>query len=630
MAINDTMTKGLEDLGASVGVNSMGGAAEATSTASAERNMNNNIPENVIGFGGREVFTMTTNLGSEYINKLTKNLEEVYKQLPVSERPKVSILDKTVIGNLGYSSIVIHYRTKSGVVNYFISLLEGTGDLPKTSDQIIAEVQSAAKQTGAIPYVFTTCDAVDDILHEEVIRALTVEYGNGTEFKSVDAVIVPATQHDNENIVINIAAIGYNAVTIDGLLADGLVADFNIRLAKRKSPNTMLRFDSNMFKQVIPNEVDSPVRADWQIELNAIQANNNIISPNMRDGKHKLTHVCGFTDAIPEEVIVPTMPGMPAVKQVRLHPHHIVTSNAVQTPTPAMMLLGVVSSLVMTNESMWLAGLLPEDSKKPLHNTGALNMITNIEGNQNGVGEVLDLSRAKVSADEAYALLKQLYTLGSVVSYDVEIFGPQTYYTSLLSVAAEPGNSGSKQAAAEDIIDAANWLTDGMFPENFGTNEVFAQSGIVVPLGKWSDKSGERDIRDIDASFIASQTNDPELVRKWFLSNLPKEATGMDPYLTKVEIISNLVPSAVITGKAIRVTFTEKFISTLINSATNAGLDAIYEPAVKFAETNNIGIISNYIGNASLNNANVGFARQQMASGPVYTTPYANTGLHRF
>jgi len=620
--IDENLKQGLDELGAGPSVNQ--------NTSNTGNTDASNGVGNFIGFGGREVFTMTTNLGSEYVNKLSQSIVEVYKQLPVSDRPKVSILDKTVIGNLGYSSIVIHHKTTSGVVNYFIALLEGTGDLPKTAEQIIAEVSAASKQTGQIPYVFTTSDAIDSILHDEVIRALTIEYNNRTEFKSVDAVVVPATQHENENIVINIAAIGFNAVTIDGLLSDGKVADFNITLAKKKSPNTMLRFDSNMFKQTVANEVDAPIRADWQIELNAISANNNIISPNMRDGKIKLTHVAGFTDAIPEEIAVPTMPGMPVTTQLRLHPHHIVTSNGVQTPTPAMMLLGVVSSLVMTNESMWLAALLPEDGKKVLHNTGALNLITNLENEQNGIGKPLDLSKNKLTVDGAYALIKQMFSLGSIVSYDVESYGPQTYYTSALAVAAEPGNSQAKLAAASDIIDAANWLTNGNFPSDFNPNEIFTTSGVVVPLGKWSDKTGERDIRDIDLSFIATNSGEIDTINKWALSSLPKEATGMDPYLTKVEIIAKLIPTAVITGKAVRVTFTDKFITTLINAATNAGLDAIYEPAVKFAETNNLGIISNYFANASVQSGNVGFARQQMASGPVYTTPYTTTGYNRY
>ena len=620
------MQEGLNELGAgNVGMNNVNGGA-----TSHEQTMRQPAPAVSIGFGGREVFTMSTNLGSEYVNKLAQNIQEAYKQLAVTDRPKVSILDKTVITNLGYSTILVHFKYKS-TVNYFMAVLEGTGELPKTAEQILAEVEASVKQTNVIPYIFTTSDAVDSILHEEAIRALVGEYGESVEFKSVDAAVVPSTQHDNESISLNIAAIGFNATTIDAKLSDGVLADFNITLAKKNAPTTMLKFDSNMYKQTVNNEVDAPIRADWQIELNALAANQNISSPNMRDGKHVLTHVCGYTDAIPEEISVPTMPGMPASTQVRLHPHHIVTSNGTQTPTPAMMLLGVISSLVVTNDSMWLAAVMPEDGKSALHNTGILNMLTNLENNQNRIGEVLDLTSKKTTPDEAYALLKQMYSLGSVVSYDIESFGPQTYYTSALAYAAEPGNSENKIGAAEEIVDAANWLTGGAFPSNFSINEIFTGTGIVVPLGKWSDKTGERDIRDIDLAFVLQHSNgDINLAHKWILSSLPKEITGMDPYITKIEVISKLIPNAVITGKAIRVTFTEKFVNTLMASATQAGLNAIYEPVIKFAETNNLGVMNSYLAGASINNANTGFATQQMQTGPVYYTPYAMQGGARY
>jgi len=618
----DKMQEALNELGASnmdvnMGVNMNVGNRE-TSTADVR-------PTTAIGFGGRELFTMSTNLGSEYVNKLAQHIQEAFKQspIPVQDQPKVSILDKTIITNLGYSSIIIHYKYKS-TVNYFMVILEGTGELPKTAEQIVTEVEMTVRQANTIPYVFTTSDAFDSILHEEAIRALSAEYKGSLTFKSVDGVVVPSVQHDNENIALNIAAIGFNATNIDAKLSDGQIADFNITLAKKNAPTTMLKFDSNMYKQTVQNEVDAPIRADWQLELNALAANQNISSPNMKDGKHVLTHVCGYTDAIPEEIAIPNMPGMPMSTQLRLHPHHIVTSLGTQTPTPAMMLLGIVTSLVVTNDSMWLAAVMPEEGKSALHNTGILNMLTNLENNQNKIGEVLDLSSKKTTPDEAYALLKQMYSLGSVVSYDIESVGPQTYYTSSLAYAAKPGNGADKIGAAKEIIDAANWLTNGAFPADFNTNEIFTGSGIVVPLGKWSDKTGERDIRDIDLTFVLQHTNgDINIAHKWILSSLPKELTGLDPYLSKVEIISKLIPNAVITGKAIRVTLTEKFVSTLMTAATQAGLNAIYEPVIKFAETNNLGIMNNYLANASVNNPVTGFATQQMQSGPVYYTPYA-------
>ena len=104
----------------------------------------------------------------------------------------------------------------------------------------------------------------------------------------------------------------------------------------------------------------------------------------------------------------------------------------------------------------------------------------------------------------------------------------------------------------------------------------------------------------------------------------------MDPYISKVDLISKLIPGAVITGKAVRVTFSEKFISTLMNAAMGAGLDARYEPEITFMETNNIAMVGNYMAGAGLGGNAAGFAKQQMNNAPMYQTPYAANGFGRY
>lgn len=605
--------------------NGMNGAATA-----APHGMGQEIPQQAgnmnfdtsLGFGGRELFTMASNLGSEYINKLAQEMLAAYGQLPAGDRPKISILDKDVINNLAYSSLVVHMKN-SDFANYFIILLEGTGREPMTADSIVAEVTSAQRPGGQAPFVYTTGDAIDTVLHEEVQQALLSEYGEGTKLRPVDAVVVPHTQHETAQIAVRLAAIGFNACRTDAVIATGQLKDFNIVAAKSKSPNTILKLDTNMLKQTVNDEVDNPVRSDYIVELNAVDASQQVQSLNLQNSKNTLARVSGFIDAIPEEIAVPTMVGMPAVTNIRLHPHQIITSNAVQTPTPGNMLLGVISSLVMTNQNMWLASVMPSDNRKGVRNVGALNLLTNLENNPNGIGEALDLTGKKITADESYALIKQMFSLAPIVSYDIESFGSQTFYTSSLAIAAQPGSSAAKMEAANEIVATANWLTNGNFPKDFPINEIFVNSGVVIPLGRWSDKSGERDIRDVDAAFIATQTQDVSLINKWVLSGLPREASGMDPYITKVDLIAKLIPGAVITGKAVRVTFSAKFIETLINAAMGAGLDARYEPEIKFVETNNIAMMGNYMAGAGLGANSAGFAKQQMNNAPLYNTPYA-------
>jgi len=599
--------------------------ANARTTSQASGDNVTNKP--MVGFGVNPIFTMAANTGSEYTNKIANGLIEVYKSLPETERPKVNILDKEVITGLAYSTIVISLKAND-IVNYYLVMLESTGREPMTAADIMAEVNSKLMATNQVPFIYTPDDAIDEVLHDKAREALHAEY-NLTKFSSVDGLVVPDVQHDDTQMIIRIASIGFNACRSEKALIEGQADDLNIRVAKAQSPNMILKIESNLLKQTTKDEVDKPIRADWQIELSAIDTTNNVTSLNLQNAKITLVKSAGFIDAIPTAINVPTTPGMPPVQQIRLHPHVIIDSDAVFATTPGYALLGLISSLVMTNNDMWVAALMPSDSKKGVRNIGALNLITNLENAQNGVGSILNLTDKNLTRDEVYATIKQMFSLDPVVSFDIESFGPQTHYTSMFSIAAEPQNSRSKQNAARQIVKAAHHLTDGNFPKDFPLDQIFVSSGVTVPMGKWADKTGERDIRDIDAAFIATQTSDVDLINKWALSGLPKEKTGMDPYITKVDIISKLIPDARITGKCTRVTFTAFFIQTLIDAAMRAGLDARYEPAITFAETSNLSILDNYLAGAGVNNV-AGFARTATAQGPSWTTPYSHAGYGRY
>ena len=598
----------------------VGASASSATTSTIE----NGIGLGSIGFGSRDMFLMSANQGSEYTLNIAKTIIEAYKNIPGTTKPRVSVLDKEVINNLAYSAIVVSIK-HNDEVSYFTVLLEATGRKPMKAADIISEINAATKVVGSRPKIFTTDDAIDSVLHQEIKTALVKEYNINT-IMSVDGLVIPTEHGDITIIANNIAAIAYNACAIDALITSGDMKDLNIFDAKTKVPGSVLRLESNMSKTTAISETGAPVRADWKVDLNLVDTTSQVTSLNLQNNKVTLARTAGFVDAIAEEVLTPTLPGHPANVSVRLRPHIVITSDNVNTPTTGYMLLGLISSLVMTNKNMWLAAVMPKDNK---HNVGALNILTNLDNNANRVGSVLDLSGKKTTTDEVYALIKQMFALDPIVSFDVASFGAQTYYTSILATAAQPGNSKSKMNAARELVQVASWLTAGNFPSDYPLNEIFANNGVIVPTGTWADKTGVRDIRDIDLAFIATQTSDVGMLNKWNLSNLPKDSTGLDPYLTKVEIISKIVPDAEISSKAIRVTFSGKFITTLVNSAISAGLDPKYEPEIKFAETNNLAIMGSYLQGAGINNG-YSFAREQAVAGPSYVTAYSGVGQNRW
>ena len=129
-----------------------------------------------LGFDGSDIFTMSSNLGSDYTIAFAKEIMESYKNIAQSLRPRVSVIDKEVTGDIAWSTLVIS-KEYDGIVNYFIVLLEATGRAPLKASEVINEVNSVSKVPGAKPNLFTADDAIDDIMHDVVIRALEKEYG---------------------------------------------------------------------------------------------------------------------------------------------------------------------------------------------------------------------------------------------------------------------------------------------------------------------------------------------------------------------------------------------------------------------------------------------------------------------
>jgi hypothetical protein len=575
-----------------------------------------------IGFGQTPFGLMASNQGSAYTMGVATALLEAYKQQPQAMRPKVSIFDKEVMDGIAYSTIVVSKQAGS-VVYYYTILLEATGRRPMKASEVVAEVAQAIKSNQR-PYIFTPDEAIDNELHKVILHGLGREY-TAEDFVSVEGMVVNTGHDAAEAIAMAIAPIALNALIVESNLSGGDALDLNLGDI-RFDQNMMLKIEANFSTPTSYDQTHRPVRSDWRIELLKVNTSNQFRSLNVSDSRQTLSSVSGFIDAIPVDVQLPAYPGMPATTQTRFRPHIIITNNDVVTPSIGFSLLGLISGMIITSKDMWTAGVVPRGDRTP----GALNMVTNLEGNPNGIGSVLDLSGKKYTADEIYSTVGKMFSLEPIVSMDVPSFAPQTSYLSIFATAAQPGNSENKQAASKELIAAANRLTNGNFPADFPVNKIFASSGIIIPTGVWADKSGERDIRDIDLMFIASKTQDLKLMQQFVASSLPREISNVDSFLTRVDVISKIVPDAEINGKAIRVTFTPEFITTLTNSAVSAGLDVSYEPEIVFTENTGIGLAGQFYGNAGVTGAS-GFARHRFNNTQQqFNTGYSNMGIGRY
>ena len=587
--------------------------------------------KSVLGFDSHGMTLMSGSKGSEYTKAIANGMAEAYKAVTnAPSEVKIHVLDNHDFTNLKYSVIVTSVDC-GNTVSYHTVIREATGDREFTASDVMAAVAEATKNPaqGNRLQFYTPDDANNLYLHKEIQLVLTKAYGN-KKFKAVDAVVLPKEHGEIADVAEKLATNSYNACIIEWYLSTENVSDLNISPALQKAgKNKIMKISSDMRGLPGTNSFGAPFRADWKLVLNITDAVQTYQELNVQNGNTPLVDVSGFVDAIPEEVTVAQHPGYPPVVKTTLRPNIIITNDNPRYPTPCYMLLGIISSIVMTNPGMWIKALPLKDSKNQF---GSLNLFTGLTKDEAGnpTLERLDLNNKSYTKDKVYNVAKQMFTLQPMISMDIQAAGYQTYYTSILSTAANPNNPNNiRSNAISELIAQANWLTNGAFPIDFPINEVFNDNGVVIPLGEWSDKSGLRDLRDIDLAFICGHADDTSLMSRWALSNLPGDKTNMDPFLTKVDIISKLVPDARITGKAVRVTFTGKFINTLAQAAAAAGLDARYEAEIKFLADNNISMVSNFLTNAGVSGA-YGFAREYAPQGVNFTTQYTNAGTGRF
>jgi len=573
-----------------------------------------------LGFG-TTLGLMGATRGSEYTNSIAKIMQEMYSAMATP--PKVHVFDKERLQNLAYSCIVVSLPNAEDEICYHVLLLEATGMEPLKASDIVAEATRAMRDANSSARIFTPSDAINKRLNDIILREVAGQY-KSNEFISTDGTVVHMSNLEISDLAMRVAAVAYNAVHTESLMSTGDLADLNVASAievNRSSGRNTIKLEYNMYSTTTQNLVGSPTRQDFKVDLTEVSQNSTFELNS--DTANRLVSVGGFVDAIREDLpMAQTQIGMAPSYATRLHPNIIVTSNDSISPTQGFMMVGIAAATVMSRPELWLQSLAAIDPKSN-NNPGVLNTLTNIENGQSGTA--LDFSAKKVTTDEHYAALKQMFSLSPVISYDVEVFGPNAHYSSVLASAANQSGGVSSTEARQELIETCIQLTDGNFPMDFNPNNIFATDGIIVPMGYWMDKSGERDIRDIDMAFVANRTGDQAVINKWSMTALPRSVTGLDPFLTKVEVINQLIPDAVINGKAVRITFTNAFITALTTSLEKAGLVARYESSLVLNERYSTGQFADYLSAAGLANA-AGFGQQGGGSGNGLYTPYGYMG----
>lgn len=599
--------------------------------------LNNSV--NFLGFGGSNFGFIPMKAGSEYTSKVNKGIESMFKKInrPIDGvEPFIITLDNSIQTRMVYSVIAILNRISERVFHYHYLILEATGTQPFTAREIADKLNNARKQyqnNKTVVDVYVPGDANNATLHNSIANILKNKFNLGDgpiELVSLDGMVLFREIELTDQLFERIAVISYNALWGEYLsMNNNGGASFNITAHREKggkdqSPIKGFQFvNENAGNRVSTDPLGMPVRADFKIALESQLYNNgNNLDINSRGAQFYLTNVKGFVDPIPVEIgrDVNTGYGIQKVFYKKFKPNIVITGIDGVLPTVEFMLLGLTSAVVESNISQWPSSL-------NMNTVGSLNVFTDLNGvvaeGKGVVGEKLNFS--KQPFDKTFKIIREMFDPDPMISCDVQASGPETFYTSILAIAAAPAMDSdtlsNQETARRGIISGAHALTNGKFPMNFPLDKIFVGPGVLVPLGTWEDKTGVRDIREIDYAWLATHTDDTNILQQWALTSTPIDNGGYDPFLTRIEIISRFIDTARITGKAIRVTFTKEFITTLISSCKAAGLDATYTPLITLTDTNNnIQVLGNYFSNAGV--SGVQFAHMAGGQGANFYTPY--------
>ncbi|EPU3828885.1 hypothetical protein ACVWU4_000865 [Campylobacter coli] len=525
---------------------------------------------------------LDTSSGSEYVNKYVEAMKKFYAERGLGDKLHVLAIDKQNFPSMVYSYISVVSKIDDKI-RFFVVVLEATGRAPLSVKQIVDENNRQKQVVNGFNQknLYTTDMCIDNNLFRtiaaEINRVLGLTVTNDNVIY-VDSCVIPHTAEANELSGFVAAAIAANAHNGD-LSRKTKDNELNISLVTNdKNINAEFRATIDINGDASSKDMlGNPIRCDWKVLLEVADKNaqQDKVNVNGANSSYVLGESKGYIDLLPNNVTSDYMAlqnGMffmnPQQQQAvyRLTPQFIITDIFTKSPTTSNVLLNIIASTFMLDPNTYLNNIY----NKLRHKIGDMNAIINLP---NTDGKPLKLDDPKRSKEEIDVFLRGMIAHKPLLSFDIPLSGSNTYYTSVFTAAANSKNRNAKIKAAKDIIKSAYILTGGKFPENYDPENIFLTDGIIIPMGYFRDKDGEKDLRYIDTPTVFQLTQDVQATAKWVFSGFANNQYGLDAYNDRLAIMSTFTgDEAFVTGRAMRVTFSPMFIDTLIRAASEAGL----------------------------------------------------------
>ena len=556
-----------------------------------------------LGFGlSNPSGIMPSSMGSEYTEQWFQALTKSYKSIDGFNVTLIK-MDRNNVKNIAYSCILV-CLSKKGVPNkvaFTTLLLAATGELPPKLENINTQAMLNPVPGKPPELIRVPSDAFDDELNKRIKEHIFNTFNNlkNPEFYQVDGVVVPQELDPNkEGEVWAIASTVGNADYWELFINSDEFNELVISEAMQNQKGTELTIDVRCDRGTIMNEVHQPKRHGFIVELNAKNTRRDLRSVNLTDTQETKIRCVGYTDFIPVAQSVGGMNQM-ATQVIRFRPHIILNSITSVTATPGFLMLGIAVGMSIRNNDLWLNTVKPSEADE-LHDPGALNYMANLQNNQSGVGKKVDFFAKGLSPYDVDNALRAMILPGAVLSVDVDVYGPQTWFTSILSSAAVPGpnQAGARRA----IVAALDSATEGRFSTRFKSDNIF-QNVVQVPMGTWVDNnSNVRDLAEFDflaiSNILGPENN--QIASDWALTTARPNMNDIQAIVKRLDILKMVAPGANITGWSIRVTFTAEFLQALESSISESGFGANFNAPTIVHGLGNLTTVGDYMSGAAM------------------------------
>lgn len=544
--------------------------------------------------------------------------KNVLESKNLADEIKILVLDKTVITDLAYSSLV-YYKQEDGLVKYFIALIAGSGRQALTANEMYKIALQAKTDRNEVAELYVYGDAIDSVLHS-IIREQLVkedkklsEYGE-PRFLSVAGVVIPYKIRPLD-VIEQVTVAAANAFVTSKFLSEGVgLSVSNLIKLSQDNPGKQFKYSINTEPQgVTYDRLGNPIKTDFVANIDfRTSENRGILSVNTKAQDRRLVSVSGYVTGLPIYVQQQGLDqyGNP-LPVFRIAPHIVITNIRTYVPDLSSVVLGVIAGSLVANNKQYIKVVM--DTMKKDVNPGLFNLLTRLVTDpttgQAGVVNLFGSSKAAFTPQDKAIMLDRIFDHTPVVSIDIPGFSEAYNLMSTFAWARE------SSVARADIVKAANILTNNKFGE---WNKDLVFSKTVVPGGYYNTKDQQRDIRDFELETVLHRSGlDDETAVNLYLASIQKDVATC--YDMKLELLAHYAPDAVVDSKVTRIMLSPEFITTLHNAAFSSGL--VTQMDAPFTMPNS-GFRADYL--SSYNNYHLDVNNTGLV---VNANPHNNSGL---